>query len=191
VDKEVDINKLAELRESIRACEDEISILQSKLDGSAMQQPPPPPPPAPVADLSPIRAQSVAAPAVIVPVDPFEATAHCLRLSLCLLTDPDLKNLTPQMRSLCDTLILPNIGSVNEELRALATRALSLVCLLKLEMAQKYIHLLIKIMEKDKMEIVVEAFTGIINCIMAFSINKLITASSDIGIIYYIYYMIL
>lgn len=184
MDKEVDINKLAELRESIRACEDEISTLQSKLDGSAVQQPPPPPPPAPVADLSPIRAQSVAAPAVIVPVDPFEATAHCLRLSLCLLTDPDLKNLTPQMRSLCDTLILPNIGSVNEELRALATRALSLVCLLKLEMAQKYIHLLIKIMEKDKMEIVVEAFTGIINCIMAFSINKLITASSDIGIIF-------
>lgn len=183
MDKQVDMTRLTELREAIRACEDEISSMQAKLDGA---------PAAVVAAVGGNKAtkpventdsgvqnlSSITAPAEPTQtqaVDSTEVVLHCLRLALCLLQDSELKTLTPQLRSLCDTVILPNIGSINEDVRALAVRALSLTCILKLDLAQRYVHLLLQIIEKDQKEIVVEAFAGIISSIMAFSVNKLIT----------------
>lgn len=185
VAKPVDMNRLAELREAIKQCEDEINSLQEKIDNGGLQ------PqqsatsannnhtivPAP-GERTTVEAHTThSEPPVI--ADPIECTFHCLKLALCLLQDTELKNLTPQIRSLFDSLILSNIGSVNEEIRALSVRCLNLVCILKLEMAQKYVPLLLKVIEKDKKEIVLEAFKALINCIMAYSINKLIPKSVD------------
>lgn len=184
------MTRLTELREAIRACEDEISSMQAKLDGAPSaaaaaasnksHKADANGDPNSIQNLSPIKATEAgandqAASAPVQVVDTLEVITHCLRLALCLLQDADLKTLTPQLRSLCDTIILPNIGSINEDVRALAVRTLSLICILKLELAQRYVHLLLQIMEKDQKEIVIEAFSGIINAIMAFSVNKIIT----------------
>ena len=109
------------------------------------------------------------------PVDPVERAKHCLQLAICLMEDLEIKTLTPQLRSLCDTLILPNIGSPSEEIRNLSVRALGLTCMLKLDLAQKYTPLLLEMIQQDKKEVVLMAFRSMINLIMAFSINRLIS----------------
>jgi condensin complex subunit 3 len=114
------------------------------------------------------------------PINPIERENHCLQLAICLMEDLDIKNLTPQLRSLCDTLILPNIGSIVEEIRFLAVKALCLTCMLKLELAQKYTPLLLEMIQRDKKEVVLMAFRGMINLIMAFSINRLICNEEQI-----------
>jgi condensin complex subunit 3 len=170
VDKQIDMNKLSELRSQIKEVEDEISQLQDQLTGRAN---------AAVALPTVVPSSSTAAPVEPEPeFDPIESAFHCLQLAICLLQDVELKTLSPQLRSLCDNLILPNISSVNEELRAISVRALNLICILKLEVAQKYVPLLLEIIQRDKKEIVIEAFKAMINCIMAFSINRLINMDS-------------
>jgi condensin complex subunit 3 len=165
VDKQIDMNKLSELRVQIKEVEDEIANLQNKQQN-------PQPAPAPVVEQQPVTEPSIH-------FDPIESAYHCLQISICLLQDMDLKQLTPQLRSLCDTLIIPNIGSVNEELRALSVRALNLLCILKLELAQKFMPLLLEIIQCDKKDVVIEAFKACINCIMAFSMDKLINTDSE------------
>ena len=115
------------------------------------------------------------------PFDPIERANHCLQLAVCLMEDLEIKALTPQLRSLCDTLILPNIGSPNEEIRYLSVKALGLTCILKLELAQKYTPLLLEMIQRDKKEVVLMAFKGMINLIMAFSINRLISNEEQMG----------
>ena len=45
-------------------------------------------------------------------------------------------------------------------------------------MAQRFMPLLLEVIQRDMKEIVIEAFKGVINCIMAFSVNKLVNTES-------------
>ncbi len=40
------------------------------------------------------------------PVHSIEIVIHCLQISICLLQDMEMKQLTPQLRSLCDSLVV-------------------------------------------------------------------------------------
>ena len=183
-----DLNRLTELRNKIKDVEDEIAAYSAKLTGCASN--------AAVAQqanvaAAPVQTATVAAETQTAavtpssehtvdseqPFDPEEAALHCLNLAVCLLKDPELKSLPPQIRSLCETLIITNIGSIREEIRAVAVKALNMVCILKLDMAQRFVPLLVEIIQRDKREIVIEAFKGMINCIMAFSITKLVNSN--------------
>jgi hypothetical protein len=126
----VDMTRLTELRKQIAAVEEEIANLTATLNGGNA---------AAAGSNSTINAQpSEAAPptAEAAPVqeavqeeEPFdadEAAHHCLKLAVCLLKDPELKTMPPQIRSLCDTLIITNISSVHEHIRAVAVKALNL-----------------------------------------------------------------
>ncbi len=180
VQKDLDLNRLAELRVEIKAKEDEIAQLQAQLNGgnSATAAPVPNPPATPVSNeksaSEPNQQQQTQAENTF---DPIAVAHHCLKLAICLLRDPELKVLTPQIRSLCDTLIIPNIGSVHEEIRASAVKALTLVCILKLDFGQKFVPLLLEIIQRDKKDVVVEAFKGMINCMMAFAIGNLVKSN--------------
>lgn len=170
VDKQIDMNLLSELRVQIKEVEEELANLQNKQLN---------PTPLAAVNPAPIIVEQSAPVEPSIHFDPIESAYHCLQISICLLQDMDLKQLTPQLRSLCDTLIIPNIGSVNEELRALSVRALNLLCILKLELAQKFMPLLLEIIQCDKKDVVIEAFKACINCIMAFSMDKLINTDSE------------
>lgn len=63
----------------------------------------------------------------------------------------------------------------------MAVRALNLTCILKIDIAQKYIPLFINVIQHDKKDVMIEAFKSIINCIMAFSLNKLLSNSDDVN----------
>lgn len=176
----------------MKACDDEIEVLQDKLNG--------PKTPALISAKTPQRASinSRQQEAMEVPnvdememnevvinvaqtnqtndvVDPDEITYHCLLLAVCLLQDVQLKTLSPRIRSLFDNLVLPSVGNIKEDVRGIATRALGLICILNIDMAKKYVYLLLQIIEQDKKEIMLEAFKAVINCIMAFSINRLVS----------------
>lgn len=170
VNKTVDMNRLNEIRNQIKEVEDEIALLQAKLvDGPSKSD-----------SNLPVAADTNHADSLSAKIDdPVEIDYHCLNLAICLLEDQALKSLTPQIRSLCDNLIIPNISSVNEELRSLSVCALGLACILKLEMAQKYVPLFLEVIQRDKREIVIEAFKAMINCIMAFSVKKLVSSDGD------------
>lgn len=171
--KPVDLNFLGQLREEISAIEDELKTLQATKSGASST----------LGSSGKPQAESVqesnVAPGMAHEFDPIESAMHCLKLASCLLKDTDIKSLTPQIRSLCDTLIITNISCVDEDVRQEAVMALNLVCILKLELAQRYIPLLLEIIQRDKKEIMMEAFKAVINCIMAFSINKLINLSTE------------
>jgi hypothetical protein len=187
VDKNVDMNKLSELRVEIKSVEDELAQLQAQLTGAAtatttnansnqstlvntvtgVNQ-----------NQATIQQPEMNQPTEECTFDPVESAYHCLELAVCLLQDLDLKTLTPQLRSLCDNLILPNIGSVHEHIRLISVRALNLVCILKLELAQKYVPLLIEIINCDQKPVIIEAFKALINVIMAYSLNKLVDDSN-------------
>jgi chromosome segregation ATPase len=123
----VDMTRLSELRKQIAAVEEEIANLTATLNGgnvasnTAAAQPAEAVPPS----VEAAPAQSAAFQEEE-PFDPIEAAHHCLKLAVCLLKDPELKSLPPQIRSLCDTLIITNISSVNEHIRAVAVKALNL-----------------------------------------------------------------
>jgi hypothetical protein len=173
------------LRLKIKACDDEIEVLQAKLNE--------PKTPALISAKTPQRAsinsreqEAMEVPEVLVinaaqtnqtndVVDPDEITYHCLLLAVCLLQDVQLKTLSPRIRSLFDNLVLPSVGNIKEDVRGIATRALGLICILNFDIAKKYVYLLLQIIEQDKKEIMLEAFKAVINCIMAFSINRLVS----------------
>lgn len=165
VNKTVDMNRLNEIRNQIKEVEDELADLQAKLVDAPTKQ-----------TNSTQLNKSVT---TINHDDPIEIDFHCLNIAICLLEDQSLKTLTPQIRSLCDSLIIPNISSVNEELRSMSVCALGLACILKLEMAQKYVPLFLEVIQRDKKEIVIEAFKAMINCIMAFSVKRLVRADDE------------
>ena len=172
VDKLVDLNKLSELRTQIKECEDKIVQLTSYLNGDMLQQ-------QNSVNATPVAARDEVAAVTSIENDPVECTLHCLNIAICLLQDPSLKAITPQLRSLFDSLIIANIGSVNEQIRINAVKALNLICILKLEIAQKYVPLLLEMIQHDMKEVVIEAFKAMINCIMAYSIKRL--ANLDAG----------
>jgi len=177
VDKEIDMNMLSELREDIKKCDIEISTLTAELNGSNSNSESLSKQPSETATANGSESESQANSEQF---DPIECAYHCLKLSLCLLEDPELKTINPQIRSLCDTLIVENISCVNEEIRTLAVRALNLICILKLEVAQKYMPLFVKIVQSDKKDVMLEGYKAIINCIMAYSIPKLISNNSGL-----------
>jgi condensin complex subunit 3 len=176
------MNKLSDLRVEIKSVEDELAQLQAQLTGASTTTT--------TASANLLNSasgvnqnQTAIQPAQDQPAqestfDPIESAYHCLELAVCLLQDLDLKSLAPQLRSLCDTLILPNIGSVHEHIRLISVRALNLVCILKLELAQKYVPLLIEIINCDQKPVIIEAFKALINVIMAYSLNKLVDDSN-------------
>ena len=203
MDKSVDVNKVSEVRVQIKECEDEIARLHALVLNDGQQPTPPTLVSAPSSRVSQATATSSATSSnsggacetvstnqeeqeqqAAAAFDPVECAHHCLQLSLCLLQDVELRTLTPQLRSLCDTLVLANVSSVDEELRALAIRALGLICILKLDVAQKYVPLLLEVVQRDKREVMLEAFKALTNCILAFSIAKLVatttTTSADL-----------
>ena len=63
---------------------------------------------------------------------------------------------------------------MNVDISVLAIRALNLLCIFKLELAQRYIPLLIEIIQNNQKDVMIEAFKACINCIMAFSLPRLI-----------------
>ena len=87
--------------------------------------------------------------------DPIECTQHCLNIAICLLKDTNITQITPQLRSLFDNLIIPNIVSVNEDIRINSVKAMSLLCILKLEIAQKYLPLLMNMIQHDMKDVVI------------------------------------
>jgi len=185
VDKNVDMNKLSELRVEIKLVEDELAQLQAQLTGASTttttntnQTILPNSTTMVNQNQTALQQTENNQPAQESTFDPVESAYHCLELAVCLLQDLDLKTLTPQLRSLCDNLILPNIGSVHEHIRLISVRALNLVCILKLELAQKYVPLLIEIINCDQKPVIIEAFKALINVIMAYSLNKLVDDSN-------------
>ncbi|RNA41325.1 condensin complex subunit 3 isoform X2 [Brachionus plicatilis] len=166
VSKTVDMNRLNEIRTEIKEVEDELADLQTQLmDGPAKS--------------TSNREQEVNADESAKQDDPVELDYHCLHIAICVLEDKALKGLSAQIRCLTDSLIVPNISSVNEELRLLSVCALGLVCILKVDMARKYVPLFLEVMQRDKKEIVIEAFKAVINCIMAFSVKNLVSSDDD------------
>jgi len=145
VDKVVDLNMLSELRTQIKECEDEIVLLEKYLKGDVTEVDESPEE-AEAGDVTVVNESEAA-------VSPIECTYHCLSVAICLLKDGSLTQITPQLRSLFDSLIIPNIGSVNEEIRINAVKAMSLLCILKLEIAQKYVPLLLEMIQHDMNEI--------------------------------------
>lgn len=103
-----------------------------------------------------------------------DTTYRCLQLTVSLLQDSDLKNLSPKIRSLAIDLVLPNVGSEDENLRGISTRALGLICIKDLGLAKKYFEVFLMMIEKDSMKIMLEAFKSTINCIMTFSLHRLL-----------------
>jgi hypothetical protein len=195
-DSNVDINMLSELRNKIAACEKEITTLQNQLNGnvaasgaankankkSITESPTTPS----VANnqsktITPTNAQHVQDKSKEEEVDPILCHEHCLHLTICLLQDVEIKTLTPHIRSLYDNLVLDNIGSVDERNRMLAVRALNLMGILKIDIAQKYFPLLLEIILHDKKMVVIEAFKALINFIMAYTLNRLVNSEDDLG----------
>ena len=86
--------KLADLRDKLKATEEEIAKLQAELASIENIQ------------LTPV-VNEVKKPKEKRLDTSFELdnTYHCLQLSVCLLEDIEVKNLTPQLRELCDTLV--------------------------------------------------------------------------------------
>lgn len=178
---DIDINLLSELRNKINKCEEEITKLQDQLTNINK-------PPTPVVQNQSKRASSIVNEPVDLEqqqqetedeVDPLVCIDHCLRLAICLLQDVEIKTITPHIRSLFDNLILDNISSVDEQIRVLSVRALNLICILKLEIAQKYVPLLLEMISRDKKQVVIEAFKAMINCIMAYSLNRLVQLEDE------------
>jgi hypothetical protein len=128
----VDMTRLSELRKQIAAVEEEIAALTALLTGvnnTAISANSITTNNSTNAEAVPPSVSESAVTSVVEPVeafDPVEAAHHCLKLAVCLLKDPELKSMPPQIRSLCDTLIITNIGSVNEHIRTVAVRALNL-----------------------------------------------------------------
>ena len=124
-------------------------------------------------------------------------TFHCLQLTVCLLEDTEIQSLNPQLRELFNSLIITSIGSIHEDIRGLAVRALNLICILNFDIAQNYLIILLgvkkcfcfveynyyffsmKIIQSDKNEVVFEAFKAIINSIMAYSLVKLVGGKDE------------
>lgn len=147
----VDLNKLTELRNQIRDCEQEISTLEAYLKGDVQNKST-----ARSSKADELKNTIIEDQIDETVVDPIEATYHCLNIAICLLKDKSIKQLTPQLRSLFDTLVIPNIGSVNEEIRIFAVKAMNLICILKVEIAQKYVPLLLEMIQNDMKEIVID-----------------------------------
>lgn len=193
-DNNVDINMLSELRNKITACEEEISTLQNHLNGNnasaaatsqVNRKSRTETPMTPLVSnnqnttTTPVNIQYVQEQSQE-KVDPILCHEHCLHLAICLLQDVEIKILTPHIRSLYDNLVLENMCSVDEQNRMLAVRALNLIGILKIDIAQKYFPLLLEIIHRDKKMVVIEAFKALINFIMAYSLNRLISSEDDL-----------
>ena len=150
VDKMVDLNKLSEVRTQIKNCEQEIVTLEAFLKGDIQNE-------SPVHQINTTNdlKKSIVEDAIEENIDPIEATYHCLSIAICLLKDTSIKQITPQLRSLFDTLVIPNIASVNEEIRINTVKAMNLICILKVEIAQKYVPLLLEMIQHDMKEVVI------------------------------------
>ncbi len=83
------------------------------------------------------------------------------------------KEFTPHILSLFEDLILTNINSGDENIRALAVRALNLICILNIEIAKRYVPDLLKIIQIDKKHVAIEAFVALTDSITVYSLNRL------------------
>jgi condensin complex subunit 3 len=179
-DSSIDINQLSELRTKIAECEEQITSLQDQLMHGCNTNTPK----IIINTPSTPQQQQQQTPVIQVEeeeeIDPIICIDHCLRLAICLLQDIELKAITPHIRSLFENLILTNISSVDEQIRVLAVRALNLICILKIDIAQKYVPLLLEMIQRDKKQVIIEAFKSLINCIMAYSLNRLVSSDDDI-----------
>jgi len=154
VDKVIDLNMLSDLRTQIKQCEDEIILLEKFLKGDIQKENGTVETDKGPVDMTRIDETIINDGETV--VNPIECTYHCLNIAICLLKDASLTQITPQLRSLFDNLIIPNIGSVNEEIRINAVKAMSLLCILKLEIAQKYVPLLLEMIQHDMKDVVIE-----------------------------------
>jgi condensin complex subunit 3 len=173
ISENIDIEKLAHIRQQIKDVEEEMTCLQNQLDRNSST-----PPSQPTSKVTESMEVDASTTNQNEPFDSEKIASHSLEIAICMLKDNEVKTLLPQLRSICDTLILPNICSVNEHIRILSVRALNLICIIKLEMARKYVPLFLQFLKRDKTNCVIEAFKAIVNCIMAHSINKLIEPST-------------
>jgi hypothetical protein len=87
--------------------------------------------------------------------DPTECIIHCLNIAYCLLKDVSIVQITPQLEHLFDSLVIPNIESVTEDLSIMAVKVMSLILILKLEIAQKYIRLLLEMIKTKTKNVVI------------------------------------
>jgi hypothetical protein len=152
VDANVDLNKLSELRTQIKDVEDEIALMEGYLKGDIKRKNESihgntlelvePVAEADREDTQPVQ-------------DPTECIIHCLNIAYCLLKDVSIVQITPQLRSLFDILVIPNIGSVNEDIRVMAVKVMSLILILKVEIAQKYMPLLLEMIQHDMKDVVI------------------------------------
>lgn len=156
----VDLNKLSELRTLIKECEDEIALLEAYLRGDAQKD---------RNKKNSINNNNNNTTGTLIEpevdeetmqtgieVDPIEVTYHCLSIAICLLKDKSMVQITPQLRSLFDNLIIPNFSSVDMEIRLTSVKAMSLLLILKLEIAQKYLPLLLEMIKNDHKPVVIE-----------------------------------
>ncbi len=93
------MNKLAELRSQIKEIEEEISEVQSELTSTENILL------APAVIFNDIEEPVKKNKKIIDKAMNFENIFHCLELAVCLLEDIELTTLTPQIRTLCDSLV--------------------------------------------------------------------------------------
>jgi hypothetical protein len=133
VNKSVDMVKLGELRDKLREVDESIAKLIAEKDAIENIQL------TPALELkSPSKRQKQVDSSFEV-----DNTFHCLQLTVCLLEDTEIQSLNPQLRELFNSLIITSIGSIHEDIRGLAVRALNLICILNFEIAQKYLIILL------------------------------------------------
>ena len=87
--------------------------------------------------------------------DPTECIIHCLNIAYCLLKDVGIVRITPQLESLFESLVIPNIGSASEDIRIMVLKVMGLILILKLEIAQKYVPLLLEMIQHKRKDVVI------------------------------------
>jgi hypothetical protein len=112
--------------------------------------------------------------------DQFTIQYHCLKLTICILEDKELKKETPELRSIFDCLIVKNLSNEDETLRLLSLRALNLFCVLSLSTSKKFVPVLSQAIKHDRAENASEAFKCLINFIMTFSLDKLVDGDDQL-----------
>ena len=190
VNKSVDMVKLGELRDKLREVDEAITKLIAEKDELENIQL------TPALDVEPASSSTKKQKQIDSSFE-VDNTFHCLQLTVCLLEDTEIQSLNPQLRELFNSLIITSIGSIHEDIRGLAVRALNLICILNFDIAQNYLIILLgvkkcfcfveyncyffsmKIIQSDKNEVVFEAFKAIINSIMAYSLVKLVGGKDE------------
>lgn len=65
------------------------------------------------------------------------------------------------------------------DIKVTSVRVLARIGLLKIDMIQKYVPLLLTMIKYDQKEIKIEAFNGFINCILKYSLREMVNHFDD------------